>query len=61
LLRFEKHVIEQALTRSNGVKKHAAELLGIHPKNLSHLLRKHGISAIIGCFTDAAWWGSICQ
>ena len=43
-LRFvEKQMIQEALDRSHGVKKQAAELLGIHPKNLSHLLRKHNL------------------
>ena len=37
----EKEAIQDALARSHGVKKRAAELLGIHPKNLSQLLRKH--------------------
>ncbi|MGH7455448.1 MAG: helix-turn-helix domain-containing protein [bacterium] len=41
LLLFEKQLIQDAFARSNGVKKQAAQLLGIHPKNLSHLLRKH--------------------
>lgn len=41
-LRFvEKQMIQDALNRSHGVKKRAAELLGIHPKNLGQLLRKH--------------------
>jgi transcriptional regulator with PAS, ATPase and Fis domain len=39
----EKQTIQDALARSHGVKKQAAKLLGIHPKNLSHLLRKHGL------------------
>ncbi|MDZ7361178.1 MAG: sigma-54 dependent transcriptional regulator [candidate division KSB1 bacterium] len=39
----EKQTIQDALAHSHGVKKKAAELLGIHPKNLSHLLRKHGL------------------
>jgi transcriptional regulator with PAS, ATPase and Fis domain len=40
---YEKHIIQEALVRSRGVKSKAAQLLGIHPKNLSHLLRKHGL------------------
>lgn len=40
---YEKQVVQRALACSHGVKKKAAELLGIHPKNLSHLLRKHGL------------------
>jgi transcriptional regulator with GAF, ATPase, and Fis domain len=39
----ERQAIMDALVRSEGVKGRAAELLGIHPKNLSHLLRKHGL------------------
>lgn len=37
----EKRAIQEALTLSSGVKKQAAHLLGIDPKNLSQLLRKH--------------------
>ncbi len=43
LRRCEKQAIEEALARCEGVKKSAAQLLGIDPKNLSHLLRKHGL------------------
>ena len=39
----ERQAIIDALNHSSGVKKKAAQLLGIHPKNLSHLLRKHGL------------------
>lgn len=39
----EKQAIQEALALSNGVKKKTAQLLGIHPKNLGHLLRKHGL------------------
>lgn len=39
----ERQAIIDALNRSSGVKKKAAQLLGINPKNLSHLLRKHGL------------------
>jgi transcriptional regulator with GAF, ATPase, and Fis domain len=39
----EKQMLIDALVRSKGVKKNAAQLLGIDPKNLSHLLRKHGL------------------
>jgi transcriptional regulator with GAF, ATPase, and Fis domain len=39
----EKQMIVDALARSHGMKKKAAALLGIDPKNLSHLLRKHGL------------------
>ena len=39
----EKQMLIDALARSHRVKKKAADLLGINPKNLSHLLRKHGL------------------
>lgn len=38
---YEKQLIEEALARSHGKKKIAAELLGVHPKNFSYLLHKH--------------------
>jgi transcriptional regulator with PAS, ATPase and Fis domain len=60
LFRFENQMLKEALARSNGVKKKAAELLGIHPKNLSHLLRKHRLSAIIACFMDTSLWDLLC-
>ena len=40
---YEKQLIQEALTDSNGVKKIAARLLGVHPKNFSHLLQKHDL------------------
>ncbi len=43
LLRCEKQALQEALARSHGVKKCAAQMLGVDPKNLSHLLRKHGL------------------
>lgn len=43
LLRCEKQALQEALALSNGVKKCAAHMLGIDPKNLSHLLRKHAL------------------
>ncbi len=39
----EKHALHEALVQSNGIKKCAANMLGIDPKNLSYLLRKHGL------------------
>ena len=39
----ERESILRALERSGGVKKAAAELLGISPRALSHHLRKHCI------------------
>jgi transcriptional regulator with PAS, ATPase and Fis domain len=38
---YEKRLILEALTHSKGVKNKAALLLGVNPKNLSHLLNKH--------------------
>jgi len=43
LLQAEKQIIERALTQSNGIKKKAARILGIHPKNMGYLLRRHGL------------------
>lgn len=41
---FEKQIIQDALKRANGVKKQAASLLQIDPRNLPYLLRKHNLS-----------------
>jgi transcriptional regulator with PAS, ATPase and Fis domain len=38
---YEKQLIQEALAKSMGKKKTAAELLGVHPKNLNSLLNKH--------------------
>ena len=38
---LEKQIIQDALTRANGVKKQAAAMLQIDPRNFSYLLRKH--------------------
>jgi PAS domain S-box-containing protein len=40
---LEKQIIQDALTRANGVKKHAAAILQIDPRNFSYLLRKHNL------------------
>jgi transcriptional regulator with GAF, ATPase, and Fis domain len=40
---LEKQLITKAIAQANGVKKDAAALLGIDPKNLGYYLRKHGI------------------
>lgn len=40
---YEKRLIQEALAQSKGKKKRAAQLLGVHPKNLSYLLHKHGL------------------
>ncbi len=39
----ERQVVLQALSRAGGVKKDAAALLGIDPRNLAYYLRKHEI------------------
>lgn len=41
---IEKETILNGLNRTNWVKKEAAQILGIHPKNLSYFLKKHHIS-----------------
>lgn len=38
---LEKQMLIEALARAGGVKKRAAELLGVDPRNLPYLLRKH--------------------
>jgi transcriptional regulator with GAF, ATPase, and Fis domain len=38
---FEKQMLLEALARAGGVKKRAAELLGVDARNLPYLLRKH--------------------
>jgi two-component system response regulator AtoC len=39
----EKELLLEALKRSGGVRKEAAHLLGIDPRNLSYYMRKHGL------------------
>jgi len=41
---LEKQIIQEALTRANGVKKQAAAMLQIDPRNFPYLLRKHNLS-----------------
>jgi len=41
--RREKEILLEALRRSNGVRKEAARLLGIDPRNLGYYLNKHGV------------------
>jgi DNA-binding NtrC family response regulator len=43
LMRLERELILEALRRSGQVRKDAATLLGIDPRNLSYYLRKHGL------------------
>ncbi|HEX6737979.1 MAG TPA: sigma 54-interacting transcriptional regulator, partial [Vicinamibacteria bacterium] len=40
---LEKELVLEALRRSGGVRKEAAHLLGIDPRNLSYYMRKHGL------------------
>ncbi len=39
----EKKIIQETLIRTNGIKKHAAEILQIDPRNFPYLLRKHDL------------------
>ena len=39
----EREIVLEALKRSNGVRKEAARLLGIDPRNLPYYLRKHDL------------------
>ncbi len=41
--RREKEILQEALRRSGGVRKEAARLLGIDPRNLGYYLNKHGV------------------
>jgi len=41
---FEKQIILDALTHANGIKKQAAAMLQIDPRNFPYLLRKHNLS-----------------
>jgi DNA-binding NtrC family response regulator len=43
LNRLERDLIQEALRRAKSVRKDAAQLLGIDPRNLSYYLRKHGL------------------
>lgn len=38
---LEKQILMDTLVRANGIKKHAAAMLGIDARNLPYLLRKH--------------------
>ena len=39
----EKKIIQETLIRTKGIKKRAAEILQIDPRNFPYLLRKHGL------------------
>ena len=41
----DSNLIAEALERSQGVKRDAAEALGIDPRNLSYYLKKHGLGS----------------
>ena len=41
---LEKQIILDTLTHANGIKKQAAGILQIDPRNFSSLLRKHNLS-----------------
>jgi two-component system response regulator PilR (NtrC family) len=44
LAEYEKAILLRALEQSGGVKKRAAELLGINYRSLRHRLQKYGLS-----------------
>jgi DNA-binding NtrC family response regulator len=39
----EKRLLEEALRRANGVRREAAQLLGIDERNMAYYLKKHGL------------------
>ncbi len=43
LTRLERELLAEAQKRSGGVRKEAARLLGIDPRNLAYYVRKHGL------------------
>jgi DNA-binding NtrC family response regulator len=43
--RRERELLQEAGRRSNGIRKEAARLLGIDPRNLAYYLRKHGLES----------------
>jgi two-component system response regulator AtoC len=42
--RLERDLLVEAQRRADGVRKEAARLLGVDPRNLSYYLRKHGLT-----------------
>jgi two-component system response regulator PilR (NtrC family) len=44
LAEYEKAILLRALEQAGGVKKRAAELLGINYRSLRHRLQKYGLS-----------------
>jgi len=45
----EKRIIQDALKRAKGIKKEAAAILQIDPRNFSYLLRKHSLLIMMLC------------
>ena len=45
LARAERRVLREALRRSDGVRRYAADLLGVDPRNLAYYLKKHDLMA----------------
>lgn len=43
LARSERRVLREALRRADGMRRDAADLLGIDPRNLAYYLKKHGL------------------
>jgi two-component system response regulator AtoC len=43
MARRERELLAEALKRADGVRKDAARLLGVDPRNLSYYLKKHGL------------------
>jgi two-component system response regulator HydG len=52
LNRREKELLLEAQRRSKGVRKEAARLLGIDPRNLNYYLRKHGLESDPGTSSE---------
>ena len=46
LAEYEKNILLRALNEAGGVKKKAAELLGINYRSLRHRLQKYGLGDI---------------
>ncbi len=52
LNRHEKDLLGEAQRRSKGIRKEAARLLGIDPRNLNYYLRKHGLDSDAGTSSE---------
>ena len=53
LNRIEKDLVEEALEKAGGDRTHACELLGITPRSLRYLIRKHALAG--ACGGDKKW------